>query len=227
MNEPLTAEQVLRIRILGANLDASKMLADSHELIRAQRDEAQETLAIAKVVIAKELKKNSALRSRLQFLQLCESEAARYKSERDEARARVTGLESKVAVYETLTRRLQEVHADERYQAVWQIFMLHGGSYTEPTYTAEFQAALAALSADPLTLGNSAMETYVCTICGSQAKWEPEAQVWRHAGEPSSDAFLTQTFCDKYGYPIEVRALSVAMKEKVWQLRVVKEQSNG
>ncbi len=47
---------------------------------------------------------------------------------------------------ETLVNRLDEVHADPRYQSVWQLFMIHGGDYTEPKYEAELNAAKAALS---------------------------------------------------------------------------------
>lgn len=40
-----------------------------------------------------------------------------------------------------LVRRMEECHADERYKAVWHSYMIHGGKYTEPTYTAEFERA--------------------------------------------------------------------------------------
>lgn len=41
----------------------------------------------------------------------------------------------------TLVRKLEAIHEDPRYKAVWQSFMLHGGQYTEPTYTEELEAA--------------------------------------------------------------------------------------
>lgn len=40
-----------------------------------------------------------------------------------------------------LVRKLEEVHEDPRYKAVWESFMIHGGKYTEPTYTEEFESA--------------------------------------------------------------------------------------
>lgn len=40
-----------------------------------------------------------------------------------------------------LVRKLEAIHEDPRYKAVWESFMLHGGRYTEPTYTTEFEAA--------------------------------------------------------------------------------------
>jgi hypothetical protein len=48
-----------------------------------------------------------------------------------------------------LVRRLEEVHADPRYQGVWTHFAAHGGRYDEPTYTAEFEAARAYLRSAP------------------------------------------------------------------------------
>lgn len=48
-----------------------------------------------------------------------------------------------------LVEKLEAVHADPRFVAVWFSFQNHGGRYTEPTYTAELDAAKAAL-ASPL-----------------------------------------------------------------------------
>jgi hypothetical protein len=46
----------------------------------------------------------------------------------------------------TLLTRLDEVHADSRYMSVWMLYAAHGGRYTEPTYTAELEAARKALA---------------------------------------------------------------------------------
>jgi hypothetical protein len=46
----------------------------------------------------------------------------------------------------TLVRKLDAVHEDERYKAVWTSYMLHGGRYTEPTYTEELDRARAYLA---------------------------------------------------------------------------------
>ncbi len=46
----------------------------------------------------------------------------------------------------TLVRKLDAVHEDPRYKAVWESFMLHGGRYTEPTYTEELERARAVLN---------------------------------------------------------------------------------
>lgn len=40
-----------------------------------------------------------------------------------------------------LVNRLKFVHADSRYLSVWTCYAIHGGRYTEPTYTKEFEAA--------------------------------------------------------------------------------------
>lgn len=46
-----------------------------------------------------------------------------------------------------LVTRLDFIHADPTYAGVWQISQLHFGPYTGPTYTAELDAARAALAA--------------------------------------------------------------------------------
>lgn len=43
-------------------------------------------------------------------------------------------------------------------------------------------------------------EPKVCALCGSPAEYSPEEGVWRH------DLKHSPIICDKYGYPIEVRA---------------------
>lgn len=70
---------------------------------------------------------------------------SRLMRERDEARkdAAFEGL----ARLKKLVEKLEAVHADPRYLAVWQSYMIHGGRYTEPTYTAELEAAKAFLTA--------------------------------------------------------------------------------
>ena len=46
----------------------------------------------------------------------------------------------------TLVEKLDAVHADPRFQAVWTSYMVHGGRYTEPRYDKELSAAKAALT---------------------------------------------------------------------------------
>ncbi len=41
----------------------------------------------------------------------------------------------------------------------------------------------------------------VCRVCGADAVWVAEEAVHRHAKQPFEDQ---STFCDRYGYPIEV-----------------------
>lgn len=44
----------------------------------------------------------------------------------------------------------------------------------------------------------------VCKLCGSEAEFCADENVWRHKGDPSDKRYFTQTFCNRYGYPIEV-----------------------
>ena len=46
-----------------------------------------------------------------------------------------------------LLDQLDAVHADPRYRSVWEVSQLHVGPYNGPTYTAEYEAARAALAA--------------------------------------------------------------------------------
>ncbi len=48
-----------------------------------------------------------------------------------------------------LVNRLDEVHDDERYQSVWVLYQIHGGKYTEPTYTEALENARRALELKP------------------------------------------------------------------------------
>jgi hypothetical protein len=52
-----------------------------------------------------------------------------------------------------LRQRISDCHKDPRYQAVWQIYAIHGGLYTEPKYEKEWLAAKAALSEAEAALG--------------------------------------------------------------------------
>lgn len=45
-----------------------------------------------------------------------------------------------------LLARLDEIHADPRYQWVWQNSQIHGGPYTGPKYDAELKSLRRALA---------------------------------------------------------------------------------
>ncbi len=45
-------------------------------------------------------------------------------------------------------------------------------------------------------------EEYVCTLCGGDAKFVTAENVWRHKSHPRLN--VASSFCDKYGYPIQV-----------------------
>ena len=62
-----------------------------------------------------------------------------------ETRALQTERDCYCLLLSNLVRRLDEIHDDPRYKAVWESFMLHGGRYTEPTYTEQLEAARAYL----------------------------------------------------------------------------------
>ena len=61
-----------------------------------------------------------------------------------EERLRVLAI---IEAAEKLQRKLEEVHADHRYQAVWHMYMIHGGNYTEPKYEKELVEHKSALDA--------------------------------------------------------------------------------
>lgn len=46
-----------------------------------------------------------------------------------------------------LVTRLDYVHNHDNYKAVWSMYMIHGGNYTEPKYEKEFEAAKQAIDA--------------------------------------------------------------------------------
>lgn len=45
-------------------------------------------------------------------------------------------------------------------------------------------------------------QQWVCALCGADAKFSADG-TWRHARRPFEDQ---STFCDKYGYPIPIKA---------------------
>ena len=49
------------------------------------------------------------------------------------------------AALKGLVDRLDEIHADPRYESVWASYMIHGGRYNGPTYVEELARARAAL----------------------------------------------------------------------------------
>lgn len=65
------------------------------------------------------------------------------------AEARFTALQAALAAAAALVARLDAVHADPRYQAVWAMYQIHGGQYTEPKYETELAALRDALLAIP------------------------------------------------------------------------------
>lgn len=55
---------------------------------------------------------------------------------------------------------------------------------------------------------------YRCTRCNGLAEWDASQSVWRHmSGDPLSDRLIEQSFCDKYGYPIDVRVAAAPAVE--------------
>lgn len=43
--------------------------------------------------------------------------------------------------FKQLVNRLEEIHLDKRYEAVWVNYLIHGGKYTGPTYVDELNKA--------------------------------------------------------------------------------------
>lgn len=90
-----------------------------------------------------------------------EAKLAEAERERDEVQAAMDGqariyalavakaarLEALREALRGLVRRLDEIHADGRYKAVWEISQLHVGPYIGPTYVEALNAARAALAA--------------------------------------------------------------------------------
>jgi hypothetical protein len=59
------------------------------------------------------------------------------------------------------------------------------------------------------------LKVYTCTLCGDLAEFREDEQVWRHAGNSQERGLMVPgEGCDKYGYPIKVRAVLDAAKER-------------
>lgn len=140
MNEPLTPETIERYRDCTApRVPAVEEMADSHELMRAQRDEAR----------ARITDQSTALRDMTAAMD-------RDSVEFGAMTARVAGLEAKAAPIANALRKAEALIESE--------FTSSGMAYeelceikAEPALTA-VRRALAALSADPLKVGEAVME---------------------------------------------------------------------
>lgn len=64
---------------------------------------------------------------------------------------------------------------------------------------------LAKLAEQPAQPPGDPATEHRCTRCNGLAKFVESEGVWRHAGEPHQQEHLEQSFCDRYGYPIEVK----------------------
>ena len=54
------------------------------------------------------------------------------------------------AALQVLVNKLEVVHADKRYEAVWVMYEIHGGHYSGPKYADELAAAKQSLiESDP------------------------------------------------------------------------------
>lgn len=72
--------------------------------------------------------------------------AAAMQAKIDRLTAQVEQQQKVIGVLRTLVDKLEAVHADPRYAAVWTLYAVHGGHYTEPKYEQEFNDAKKALA---------------------------------------------------------------------------------
>ena len=67
----------------------------------------------------------------------------------------------------------------------------------------------------------------VCTRCGEPAEYQMEEGVWRHKGSPRDPNYFGQTFCDRYGYPIDIKDYDgrpmIVVRNGVFEFPTVKE----
>ena len=91
-----------------------------------------------------------------------------------------------------------------------QIRAAHAALHPTPTGNIQPWLDCAAAEAEEGLYGRSALHPTepagdsrkVCSICGGTAIFHADERVWRHKGHPAIE--FTQSFCAKYGYPIEV-----------------------
>lgn len=73
------------------------------------------------------------------------------------------------------------------------------------THSGPHIAAVPAPALDP-AVKESLTVQLVCSICGGPAEFRERENCYRHKGKPWGTLGAAQSFCDKYGYPIEVVA---------------------
>lgn len=100
-----------------------------------------------------------------------------------------------------LVDRLEEIHNDSRYTAVWSNYYIHGGKYTGPTYVKELEEAKEALRT-PSPLPNKLVElcekeltNYMQSVYSSL---HPMNNLW---------GSMARSICSKFGTSAKVMSV--------------------
>lgn len=79
------------------------------------------------------------------------------------------------------------------------------GNYVEKMVFGIASTGKRALAAVPAPVCRDSLHTeFSCSICGSPAEFIKSEGIYRHKGHPGDLRYAAQSFCDKYGYPIQV-----------------------
>lgn len=108
-------------------------MTGAYEAMESERDDAVKRLQAAE----------AALRDAMEMSARSGDARIHAAAERDDARRRLEAVEGAA---KHLVDRLDAVHADARYAAVWHIAQMHVGPYLGPMYAAELNALRTALT---------------------------------------------------------------------------------
>lgn len=111
-------------------------------------------------------------------------------------------------IIDTRDRLAGELEAARAALRAWERFAAEANlrKVVVPAWAAALNERAVELTRAALEPKPSGKQRMLCTLCGGPAEFIDKENVWRHAGKPYEDEYLDQSACDKYGYPIEVRA---------------------
>ena len=123
-----------------------------------------------------------------------------------------------------LVSRLDAVHQDERYKAVWISYMIHGGNYTDPKYDKELDVAREFLASpcpcDSLRDENTKLRAAAAQFRSEALAWKVAAQT--HEQEVQRLKAELATVHDKLNsWSRQCESLSETVRE--WQNEAMKE----
>lgn len=149
--DDLTEDQKKLVNEVCNPMNHNAMPVTSEQKVKAlwERTESLQSDLATERKRANELQEGKDLRNKHFTLTLIELSQQKQRADKAEAALEVlkerlqtfnkTDVGMLIVTFSTFIDRLEEIHADQSYQAVWILWMNHFGQYQGPNYTKELQ----------------------------------------------------------------------------------------